>query len=217
MQEPDTSTKAHFQLETGFSTEQWVSPHRSSAIPGDSEPFCILTTAGRNLVLTQATVDEKKLRRFSYAGSSESRRTPPDINLAPLRADRMSTSAGMSSFSCKLRIMFNDRSLFPRMTSYTRVRWPMTPINARESLPFCSFSGFAPILLRGESFRETSLQLRRKSTLGQAKCRVSDSSNALIPFQAICTPMQTRKNDDNCVITVIPVAPRIRAKRSANP
>jgi hypothetical protein len=75
----------------------------------------------------------------------------------------------------------------------------------------------APILLRGGPFLETSLQLQRKSALGQPKCRVSDSSNALIPFQAICTPMQTRKNDDNCVITVIPVAPRICAKRSANP
>jgi hypothetical protein len=39
----------------------------------------------------------------------------------------------------------------------------------------------------------------------------------LIPFQAICTPIQTRKNDDNCVITVIPVAHRIRASWSANP
>ena len=53
--------------------------------------------------------------------------------------------------------------------------------------------------------------------LGQPICSVTDSSNSLIPFQAICTPMQTRKNDDNCVITVIPVAPRIRANRSANP
>jgi hypothetical protein len=51
----------------------------------------------------------------------------------------------------------------------------------------------------------------------QPICSVTDSSNALIPFQANCTPMHTRKNDDNCVITVIPVAPRIRANRSANP
>jgi hypothetical protein len=63
----------------------------------------------------------------------------------------------------------------------------------------------------------TVVELQRKSALGQPKCSVSDSSNALIPFQAICTPIQTRKNDDNCVITVIPVAPRIRANRSANP
>jgi hypothetical protein len=39
-------------------------PHRSSAIPGDSEPFCILTTDGRNLVLTQATVDETTMPSF---------------------------------------------------------------------------------------------------------------------------------------------------------
>src|SRR6266436_1411083 len=51
----------------------------------------------------------------------------------------------------------------------------------------------------------------------QAKWRDRDSSNAFMPFQAICTPIQTRKNDDNWVITVMPVAPRIRAKRSANP
>jgi hypothetical protein len=57
----------------------------------------------------------------------------------------------------------------------------------------------------------------RASAFGQPICSVSDSSNALIPFQAICTPIQTRKKEDNCVITVIPVAPRIRAKRSANP
>jgi len=56
-----------------------------------------------------------------------------------------------------------------------------------------------------------------ESALDQPKCSVTDSSNALIPFQAICTPIQTRKNDDNCVITVMPVAPRIRANRSANP
>lgn len=63
----------------------------------------------------------------------------------------------------------------------------------------------------------TRLQLHWRSVLGQPKCSVTDSSNSLIPFQAICTPIQTRKNDDNCVITVIPVAPRIRASWSANP
>jgi len=58
---------------------------------------------------------------------------------------------------------------------------------------------------------------RPQKRLGHPKWKVTDSSNALIPFQAICTPIQTRKNDDNCVITVMPVAPRIRARRSANP
>src|SRR5260370_20912980 len=70
----------------------------------------------------------------------------------------------------------------------------------------------------GETDKEISAYLvLRKSAPGQPKCSVTDSSNALIPFHAICTPMQTRKNDDNCVITVIPVAPRIRASRSAKP
>ncbi len=58
--------------------------------------------------------------------------------LRPLRAGWIKTSAGMSSFSCRLRIMLRDSGLLPRITSYTRVRWPMTPINALESLPFCS-------------------------------------------------------------------------------
>jgi hypothetical protein len=40
------------------------SPHRSSAIPGDSEPFSFLTTDDRNLVLTQATVDETTMPIF---------------------------------------------------------------------------------------------------------------------------------------------------------
>jgi hypothetical protein len=34
--------------------------------------------------------------------------------------------------------MLRRSGLLPRITSYTRVRWPMTPINALESLPFCS-------------------------------------------------------------------------------
>jgi len=67
-----------------------------------------------------------------------------------------------------------------------------------------------------EAVRSVCLPVRPRF-LGQPKCSVTDSSSALSPFQAICTPMQTRKNDDNCVITVIPVAPRIRASRSANP
>ena len=50
-----------------------------------------------------------------------------------------------------------------------------------------------------------------------ANMQLRDSSNSLIPFHAICTLIQTRKKDDNCVITVIPVGPRIRANRSANP
>ena len=51
----------------------------------------------------------------------------------------------------------------------------------------------------------------------QARCRVTDSRKSLMAFQLICTPMQTRRNDDNFVITIIAVRPRIRARRSANP
>ena len=49
--------------------------------------------------------------------------------------------------------------------------------------------------------------------LGQPICSVTDSNNALITFQAICTPIQTKKDYDKCVIIVIPVAPRIRANQ----
>jgi hypothetical protein len=51
----------------------------------------------------------------------------------------------------------------------------------------------------------------------QPICSVTDSANALIPFQAICTPMQTSRNDESCMITNIAVGPKIRANRSANP
>jgi len=45
----------------------------------------------------------------------------------------------------------------------------------------------------------------------------NEPSNTLAPFQRICTPMHTSKNDDNRMITLIPVAPRNRASLSANP
>src|SRR5579864_1577898 len=66
-------------------------------------------------------------------------------------------------------------------------------------------------LLRGEQ-----VLVRERLRESQPICNVTDSSNALIPFHAICTPIQTKKKDDNCVITVIPVAPKMRANRSAN-
>jgi hypothetical protein len=34
---------------------------------------------------------------------------------------------------------------------------------------------------------------------------VTDSSRALIPFQTICAPIQTRRNDESFIMTVIPV------------
>lgn len=50
-----------------------------------------------------------------------------------------------------------------------------------------------------------------------AMCSAADSSRALIPFQTICAPIQTRRNDDSFIITDIPVSPRTRASRLANP
>jgi hypothetical protein len=42
-----------------------------------------------------------------------------------------------------------------------------------------------------------------------------DFSSALIPFQTICTPMQTSKNEVSWRITVMPVVPSTRPSRSA--
>jgi len=58
--------------------------------------------------------------------------------LRALRAGWIKTSAGMSNLSCRLRIIISDRGLLPFITSYTRVRWPITPISVRESSPDCS-------------------------------------------------------------------------------
>jgi hypothetical protein len=44
-----------------------------------------------------------------------------------------------------------------------------------------------------------------------------EAKKALTPFQTIWTPMQTNRNDVSRTITVVPVAPSIRANRSANP
>ena len=38
---------------------------------------------------------------------------------------------------------------------------------------------------------------------------------ALKPFQKICTPMQTSRNDDNRKITFIPLGPTAAASRDA--
>jgi hypothetical protein len=62
-----------------------------------------------------------------------------------------------------------------------------------------------------------NLETRRVVRPCQATCRTTDSSKSLMPFQPICTPIQTRRNDDNFVTTVIPFRPRVRARRSANP
>jgi hypothetical protein len=43
----------------------------------------------------------------------------------------------------------------------------------------------------------------------------SVAKSALAPFQTICTPMHTSKNDVSCRITVMPVVPSTRPRRSA--
>lgn len=42
-------------------------------------------------------------------------------------------------------------------------------------------------------------------------------TSALTPFQKICTPMHTSKNEDSRTTMVIPFSPKAFAKRSANP
>ena len=39
----------------------------------------------------------------------------------------------------------------------------------------------------------------------EVMCSVTDSSKALTPFQTICAPIQTRRNDESFIITDIPV------------
>ena len=46
------------------------------------------------------------------------------------RGGWISTSAGIPSLLCSLRIMLSESGRSPLITSYTRVRWPMTPIKA---------------------------------------------------------------------------------------
>ena len=60
------------------------------------------------------------------------------LRLPFLRIGWINTSAGMPNLSCKLRIIFKDSGRSLRITSYTRVRWPITPIRDRRSFPFCS-------------------------------------------------------------------------------
>src|SRR5580658_6513276 len=43
------------------------------------------------------------------------------------------------------------------------------------------------------------------------------TSKAFAPFQRICTPMQTNKNDERRMMTPIAVAPSARARRSEKP
>jgi hypothetical protein len=44
-----------------------------------------------------------------------------------------------------------------------------------------------------------------------------EEMSARRPFHKICTPMQTSRNEDKRTMTVMPVGPRMRARRSANP
>lgn len=45
----------------------------------------------------------------------------------------------------------------------------------------------------------------------------TEASSARTPFQRICTPMQTSKNEASCMITLMAVGPSTRASLSENP
>src|SRR5260370_23191538 len=51
---------------------------------------------------------------------------------------------------------------------------------------------------------------------GYWTCSGTDASSALTPFHRICTPMQTSRNEESRRITLMAVAPRSCAIRSAN-
>jgi hypothetical protein len=104
------------------------------------------------------------------------------------------------------------RQEFVKETSFRkRVTFILGGLQASRKNP----SNTAEDIKSKSSSQSGFVKLHRKSALGQPKC--SASSSALIPFHTICTPIHTKKKDDNCRITVIPVDPRIRASRSANP
>jgi len=53
--------------------------------------------------------------------------------------------------------------------------------------------------------------------VAQCKCKGRELISALAPFQRICTPMHTSRKDVSCMITVMPVWPRARPRRSEKP
>lgn len=52
---------------------------------------------------------------------------------------------------------------------------------------------------------------------GQAMCSETDSNRAFKPFHTIWAPIHASRKDQSFIITDIPVGPRTRARRSANP
>jgi len=70
--------------------------------------------------------------------------------------------------------------------------------------------------------RKARVFVKRKYPSGErqqcfSQLNGTEASNARTPFQRICTPMQTNKNDASCMITLIAVGPSTRASLSENP
>ena len=120
-----------------------------------------------------------------------------------------------------MSFLFDFRSLRERREDIPSLVWhfarqlgeclAITKRSSPSQLDFCFNSGLL------FPYKPVSADLPLTWTRVQARCRVTDPSNSLMPFQAICTPMQTRRNDDNFVITIVALRPSVRARRSANP
>ena len=95
-------------------------------------------------------------------------------------------------------------------SSFNRIPWT----SGRQTLR-CSARASSS---RWPAVRSPALRVSRPSASGcqrpirlvQRTCRNHELTSALAPFQRICTPMHTSRNDVSCKITVIPVAPRTR-------
>lgn len=158
-------------------------------------------TGDPKMPLARVWTTPKHFQSASTASTTDETGRMPPVRLAEARFEAMATPAGGCASSGH-----NGSPLLAKACPHLSHGLQPRPDRdgARER---CRSGVLGKFLRRQEAV----------NPFGQPICSVSDSSNALIPFQAICTPIQTRKKDDNCVITVIPVAPRIRANRSANP
>ena len=80
-----------------------------------------------------------------------------------------------------------------------------------SNLLFSTLCGLFSAKQGGRGWRRRKIQNESRQRLPAG----SDFRSELTPFQTICTPIHTSKNDVSCRITVMPVVPSTRPKRSA--
>ncbi len=168
----------------------------------------------------------------SFPGLAKARRIRAIWWLAAVRATSSRASAFMPVSMRPKRTCSGAESSCATPGSLTRLGRSPTP--PKPSLPAVVCESGLPRASRGvrsgrARFASTSRNARREMFChserseesafrrrAQRTCTGTELNNALAPFHRICTPMHTSRNEDSCIITVIPVVPRIRASRSAN-